>query len=146
MYFSNFSPDAKVWIYQSDKPMNESLRAKLNNLVASFIDEWSAHGTKLQAEGKVIDEYRLVLCTDGNVEASGCSIDASVRFIKKIGDTYSLNFFNRLLVLVDKKGSKELLHFSALKDNTDLKIFQPSPKNLGELRENETVLVSTYLN
>jgi len=146
MYFSNFSSDAKVWIYQSDKPMDEYLRSELNNLVHRFVDEWSAHGTKLQAEGEIIDEYRLVLCTDGNVEASGCSIDASVRFIKKIGRKYNVDFFNRLEVLVEKDGKKELLHFSSLKDNPELKIFQPSPKNLGEFRENETVLVSAYLN
>jgi hypothetical protein len=145
MYFPKFSSEAKIWIYQSNKPIDTSLREKMNQKLKSFIGEWSAHGAKLQAEGEVIDEYRLVLCTDGNVEASGCSIDSSVRFVKELGQTYNIDFFNRLQVLIEKKDKKELIPFSQLIQQLDSFIFHPAPKNLGAFRENEKMLISDYL-
>ncbi len=146
MYFPSFSAEAKVWVYQLDKPISEDVLAELNEIINQFVDKWSSHGAKLKAEGMFIDEYRLVLCTEGNVEASGCSIDSSVRFIKELGQKYNLNFFNRMQVLIDDNGKKELVHFSLLKEMMEKRIYQPSPKNLSDLRNNETLSISSYLN
>jgi|TARA_R110000737_G_scaffold115473_1_gene148369 hypothetical protein len=145
MYFPEFSPEAKIWIYQSNKPMDASLQTELNQKLKRFVGEWSAHGAKLQAEGEVIDEYRLVLCTDGNIEASGCSIDSSVRFVKELGQNYNLDFFNRLQVLVESDGNKELMHFSKLGENPTKLIFNPAPENLGDFRLKEKLLIAEYL-
>lgn len=145
MYFPEFSSEAKIWIYQSNKPIDATLRTEMNQKLTSFVGEWSAHGAKLQAEGEIIDEYRLVLCTDGNVEASGCSIDASVRFVKELGQNYNLDFFNRLQVLVESNGNKELMPFSKLSENPTTLIFHPAPENLGAFRTNEKLPIADYL-
>jgi hypothetical protein len=145
MYFPKFSSEAKIWIYQANKALDKSMQLEIGQKLKSFVEEWAAHGTKLQADAEVVDEYRIVLCTDGSIEASGCSIDSSVRFVKGLGQNYNIDFFNRLQVLVEKNGNKELIHFSKLGENEDALIFNPAPRNLGEFRINEKLPVKEYL-
>lgn len=145
MYFSDFSDQARIWIYQSDQPISDSIRNEMKSKLKDFVNEWSAHGTKLKAIGELVDDYRIILCTDGNVEASGCSIDASVRFIKELGKTFHLNFFNRLQILVEKNGQKELMHFSQLNGNKEVLVYQPAPKNLGDFRNKEKISTESFL-
>lgn len=145
MYFPDFSSEAKVWIYQADRAIAPNLMEEMKTKLAQFVDEWSAHGTKLKASGAFLDAYRLVLCADRDVEASGCSIDTSVRFIKELGNTYQINFFNRLQILVEKNGEKTLIPFSELPNHANAMIYQPAPENLGYLRNKEKLTVSEYL-
>lgn len=145
MYFPHFTSEAKIWIYQSNKPIDAMLRDELNNKLKNFVENWAAHGNKLKAKGEIIDEYRLVICTDGNIEASGCSIDGSVRFIKELGQNYNIDFFNRLLVLVLINDEKELIQFSQLAQFPNAMMFNSAPENLGSFRSNEKMLVSDYL-
>ncbi len=145
MYFPKFSPDAKIWIYQANKAMDESLQLELGQKLKTFVGEWAAHGAKLQADAEVVDEFRIVLCTDGDVEASGCSIDSSVRFVKELGQNYNIDFFNRLQVLVENNGNRELMHFSKLTENQEALIYDPAPRNLGDFRTNEKLPIKEYL-
>lgn len=94
-------PDhARVWIYQSDRPFGshevELIKAKTH----SFIDQWAAHGSSLMAGFDLIYDWFLVIAVDEKIAAaSGCSIDASVRFMKELGNELNIDFFDRLNVL-----------------------------------------------
>lgn len=145
MMFDGFSDEARVWVYQADRELNALESQYLEKQLAIFVDQWSAHGKKLKASSAVLDAYRFAICAEGNVEASGCSIDASVRFIKEMGAELQVDFFNRLKILTQKEDRKELIQFAQLRENPDLEIFHPSITQLKDLRSNSTLLVKDYL-
>lgn len=97
MNYKQFSDDAKVWIYQADRILNEEESLIANEEVSKFAQSWVSHSNALKATGALLDNLFLVLMVDESQStASGCSIDSSVRFIKKLGETLNVDFFDRM--------------------------------------------------
>jgi hypothetical protein len=93
---------ARVWIYQADRLLTESEQQFLAEASAQFVAQWAAHGTPLRASAQVLNGYFLVLGVDeAQAEASGCSIDKSVHFVKGLGSQLNIDFFNRLNLAVE---------------------------------------------
>ncbi len=96
---NEFSPNSKVWIYQSDRILTAQEQSSINEAAGAFIADWTAHGKLLKSELKIYYNLFLVLFVDETqADASGCGIDKSVRFIQGIEQTLSINLMNRLLV------------------------------------------------
>lgn len=94
--FEQLPPQARIWIYQSDRPFTEAESVEIQNKIKDFVTEWSAHGAALHASGQLLHNRFIVLGTDANVTApSGCSIDSSVQFIRTLEQAYQTNLFNR---------------------------------------------------
>lgn len=92
-------PNAKVWIYASDKIINASQLETIHQMAVPFIQNWTAHQNQLKAEFAVLYNCFLVFMVDeGFNEISGCGIDKSVKLVKEIEQATSLNFFNRLKI------------------------------------------------
>jgi hypothetical protein len=95
----NMPPDARVWVYQSNKALSDT---ELNSLEAEgekFVSNWSAHGAALNASFDVLYNRFIVIAVDEKQAlASGCSIDKSVHFIKQIEQQFGLNLFDRMQV------------------------------------------------
>ncbi len=94
--FNDLPESSRVWIYQSSELLNEKQIAYIEQEAARFCNQWAAHGVPLQSAFKVLHDKFLILAVDeGANAASGCSIDASVRFVKAIEGQLGLNFFDR---------------------------------------------------
>ena len=92
----SFSPQSKVWIYQSDREFTEQEVVVIQQQLNDFAAEWKAHGHQLQAKAEVLYRYFIVLIVDeGPAGASGCSIDTSARFIKGLEIEFGVDLFNR---------------------------------------------------
>ncbi len=92
----NFSPQSRVWIYQSERVLNQNEVIEIKSILDNFIQEWSAHGTALKAAYKILYSHFIVFIVDETqAAASGCSIDSSVRIIKQIEQKFNIDFFNR---------------------------------------------------
>ena len=91
-------PDnARVWIYQSTRPFTEIEILVLTSQINGFVGEWTAHRKTLLAAGALFFDQFIVLSVDESLnEASGCSIDASVYFIKDIERQYNVQLFERM--------------------------------------------------
>lgn len=95
--FSDLSDNARVWIYQSDRRLNESECAFITAEAGKFLSEWNAHGTKMAARLSVLFNRFVVLAADeSQVKASGCSIDSSVRFLQSVQQALNIDLFNRM--------------------------------------------------
>lgn len=93
---------ARVWIYQADRLLTETEQQFITEASAQFVAQWAAHGTPLTAAAQVLKGYFLVLGVDeAQAQASGCSIDKSVHFVKSIGAQLNIDFFNRLNLAVE---------------------------------------------
>ncbi len=91
-------PDtARVWIYQSTRSFTETETVVLTSQINGFVGEWTAHRKTLLAAGAVFYNQFIVLSVDESLnDASGCSIDASVYFIKDIENQYNVPLFERM--------------------------------------------------
>lgn len=143
MLFPNFPENSKVWVYAANRFFTEHESKIIQHNVDLFTKQWAAHGSGLVATGSILHNSFIVLVADENqVKASGCSVDSSVRFIKDIGKEFEIDFFNRLHLLIEKKGEFKRIHFSELQTYSDWNLFNPLVQNLKELRENWCVQIA----
>ncbi len=95
--FDQLGPDARIWIYQSTSPFTREIADELQADIQEFTEQWSAHQQPLAAYGEVLHHRFVVLMVDERLnKASGCSIDASVAFIRGLEEKYSLQLFDRM--------------------------------------------------
>jgi hypothetical protein len=136
--FESFSDDARVWLYQSDRPLDQNEIAQIKEDLSGFTNEWAAHGNKLIAKADVINPYFIsFVVQDNETLPSGCSIDSSVNFIKNIERKYKVDFFNRLNVYVQKDQQIEKKHFSDLANmDPTIFVFDALVDRLGIVRNN----------
>lgn len=113
--FDTLDDGAKVWSYQADRILTDTEVQWINEQLDPFLKEWAAHGTKLRAYGEVKHNAHLLLAVDESAHhASGCSIDASVRFIKQLEKELQVSFFNRLKMLTLSDGKFAYVNYAEL--------------------------------
>jgi hypothetical protein len=97
--FEKMPDSSRVWVYQSDKELNDKEVSFLYDGISGFLSDWESHGHPLSAALKILNNRFLVLAVDETSHAaSGCSIDSSVGFLKSIEEKLGANFFERSLV------------------------------------------------
>lgn len=83
--FNHLSPRARVWVYQAERALTETELVALLPRLAAFAERWTSHGQQLRASAEMLHRQFLVLGLDEEVAgASGCSIDASVHFVREL--------------------------------------------------------------
>lgn len=89
----------RVWIYQSNKWFNDDEVSQIEQKLTQFLENWNNHGEGLKGSFTIKYNQFIILAVDeGHKEASGCSIDSSVRVIKDIEQTFNADLMNKLLV------------------------------------------------
>lgn len=87
---------SKVWVYQSVNPFNETETQLISEKIKLFVQQWTAHKEQVTGDGFVMYNRFVVLMADeSEVGVSGCSMDASVHFIKGLAAEFNTNFFDR---------------------------------------------------
>jgi hypothetical protein len=82
--------------------------------MSAFTDEWTVHGAPMEASFDIRFDHIIIIAA--NDQASGCSIDASVRAIKNLGVELHIDFFNRTMVAFLEDDNIKLYPMSELKD------------------------------
>ena len=91
-----FSPQSKVWIYQSNRKFTAAEAEAIQQKLDEFTIQWKAHGQQLKAKGEIYYNFFIVLTVDQDTaSATGCSIDSSVRLMKEIETAYGVDLFDR---------------------------------------------------
>ena len=83
--FDQLPNQSRIWIYPSNRKFSEGeifiLRGELNE----FLSKWTAHKQSLETSYDLpYNQFILLAVNQQTVQASGCSIDASVRFIQEV--------------------------------------------------------------
>lgn len=95
----NISENARLWIYQSDRILNDNEVNTIQKILNEFTSEWQAHGHALAALGEVIHHQFIILSVDEQIAgATGCSIDKSVNLMKQIEQKFGINLFDRFRI------------------------------------------------
>ena len=94
--FENMPDNARVWIYQADKKLTDTDKIHIKDHGKSFCEAWAAHGAPLKCSFKIFHDQFLIITVDESYNmASGCSIDASVHFVKQLENDLQISFFDR---------------------------------------------------
>ena len=97
--FDTLPEHSRIWIYQSNRKFSDEEMSEIESSVKEFIEDWSAHGTGLEAS--FITKYNrfIILAVNQEVHAaSGCSIDASVQFIQSLEKKYEVDLLDKMNV------------------------------------------------
>ena len=87
--FNTLPEESRVWIYQSNRSFTEQEIEEIQSKLDMFIENWTAHGSDLQAGYSFKYKRFIVLGLNQNLNAAtGCSIDASVHFIQQLEKDY----------------------------------------------------------
>lgn len=144
----------RVWTYIISKTLNAE---ELNQLSAdgkSFVESWKAHENQLSASFEILQGKIIVVKVNEDVNnASGCSIDKLLRFVKDSEQKFNMELLNRLLVAYKNQNQIEIVHSSKIKDvlakgsiTEDTIILNTSVANEQEFNNWEQPLKDTWLN
>ncbi|MNK12882.1 hypothetical protein D3C87_309600 [compost metagenome] len=135
--FEQLPDNARLWSYQSDRKLTPTEKAWLEEVLPPFLQEWAAHGAKLNAYGAVLGDHHLVLVVhEDQANASGCSIDSSVRFIKQIEQELGISFFNRLKMLTLSGDQHAYVNYSDLENlPEETLVYNNMVSTVGEFRD-----------
>ncbi|ARS38599.1 ABC transporter ATPase [Sphingobacteriaceae bacterium GW460-11-11-14-LB5] len=137
----SFSPQSRVWIYQSDRKFTSTEENEILNKLAAFTNQWKAHGNELLAKAEIRYGFFIILTVDeSQAGVTGCSIDSSVRLIKEIEQEYHVDLFNRFniaykvngeVVVNSKEDFETLVNIKQVTPETI--VFNNMVQNLAEL-------------
>ena len=132
--FPELPDSSRIWLHLANRKLVASEEQFLKEQLTVFLDSWSAHGKRLQCNATLLFSQYLIFSVDENIEsASGCSIDSSVHFVKRMGSELGIDFFTRLEVLVIEENETRLLsYFDAVAQKAPF--INPQITQLSELR------------
>ncbi len=117
---ADFPDDAKVWVYQSGRILSIPEALHLEKMIQEFSSEWNTHGALNKGFVQLLFGQFLVLMADESAHRiSGCSIDSSVRFIKEVEKTFSVNLFDRQSLAFIVKDKVQIIPMSQVKYAAD---------------------------
>lgn len=97
--FNQLSETSKLWIYIAERSLSEQELADLNERSRQFCNAWTSHKSDLFASYIIPYSNVLILSADEEKhQASGCSIDESVRWIRSLEKDFHISWMSRFVV------------------------------------------------
>lgn len=97
--FKELPDTSRIWIYQSNRSFSENELEELNSMLSEFLTQWTAHGNELKVGFEIRYKRFIVIGLDQSLaSASGCSIDASVRFIQELEQKFKIDLLDKMNV------------------------------------------------
>lgn len=97
--FENLPEESRIWIYQSNRKFSDDEVTEIENDLIAFVEDWSAHGTSLEASFILQYNRFIILAVNQEVQqATGCSIDKSVEFIQALEQKYKVDLLDKMNV------------------------------------------------
>lgn len=112
--FDEMPATARIWVYQANRPLNDTEQDYALQRGQQFASQWAAHGQDLRSSVLVQHDYFLIVAVDEQYNAaSGCSIDSSVGFVRELEQKFrgpsSVSFFDRTQIAFWQEGEVLLL-------------------------------------
>ena len=98
--FDALPSHARLWIFAAERTLTPRERDYLLQTVDDFLEQWRAHGHPLTSARDLRYDRFLFIGVDESTEgASGCSVDALVRDIKRVEATLGVALVDHSPVL-----------------------------------------------
>ncbi|MDQ3050348.1 MAG: ABC transporter ATPase [Bacteroidota bacterium] len=140
--FHSLPGNSRIWIYQASRLITKSEKETIESSVTTFLESWTAHDATLKAGFEIIYDLFVVIGVDESFNnASGCSIDKQVNFMKVIGEKTDIDFFNRMRISWmqdDQLHQQPLTEFTASINQGSVKgnviVFNNLVRNMNEFK------------
>lgn len=97
--YNELPNNARIWVYQANRTLNQEEIEIISAKAILFIDQWTRHGDDLKGSFTIKYNQFLIIAIDESFNnASGCSIDASVRFIKSLEQELEIDLMDKMNV------------------------------------------------
>ncbi len=107
----------RIWIYTLSKELTIEQLADFKINCNEFVNSWTAHEVKLDASYELFNNRLLIFkVNEDSYNASGCSIDKQVRFIKEQEQLFNIELLNRMLVAYDQNSELKITSQSKIKE------------------------------
>ena len=107
----------RIWIYTFSKELATTQLTDMYQRCQYFVEHWTAHEVNLDASYEIHKQRLLIFKVDeANYNASGCSIDKQVRFVKELEQLYAIELLNRLLVAYEHGDEVKVVKQSQIAD------------------------------
>jgi hypothetical protein len=94
--FDQLSDAARIWVYQASRPLEHEEKAAMLQKVQAFLAQWASHGNPLQCSADILYNQFLILAVEESFQgARGCSVDASVQFIRELEQVFQVDLLHR---------------------------------------------------
>ena len=95
--YTNLPNSSRVWVYQANREFTQEEIEHISAKALLFVDNWTRHGDDLKGSFTIKYNHFLVLAVDeGFNNVSGCSIDASVRFVKELEKELQVDLMDKM--------------------------------------------------
>lgn len=119
----------RIWIYQAERKLTEEESAFVKEKMDAFAAQWTAHGKQLVAQALLrYNQFLIIRVNEGLVKATGCSIDNSTVYLKKIQQEIGVDFFDRMRIAfrnsageietVSRQAFEKLINDGLVNENT----------------------------
>lgn len=143
---SDFSDNARVWIYQSSRAFIEKEETEINEQLYQFYSQWQSHGDAVKGWAKLLfRQFVVVIADETDTMVSGCSTDSSVRIIKSIERQYEVNMFDRLMLTFLVKGKAEMLPLNQVQYALDEGYIDKDTPLFNNVVQTKSQLLSSWL-
>lgn len=113
--FDTLPDSSRIWVYPTRAKLDEETKQRVLSEMTRFLEEWTAHGNMLKAGCTILHNHFLVLGLDESYSgASGCSIDASVKAIRAVGEQIGITFLDQSLAGFYSDGAVNFISFTEL--------------------------------
>lgn len=114
--FDQLSDEARIWIYQANRPLQPEETSTLLPMTREFLERWAAHGRPLQCSATLLYDQFLVLAVEESYQgATGCSVDASVQFVRQLEQTFQISLLDRTQIAFRRTNDTVVTSLNQLK-------------------------------
>lgn len=107
--FDKLPLNSRVWVYSSNRKFIQKEIISIRKDLEDFLSNWTSHNQNLETAFELrYDRFIIIAVNQELNSASGCSIDESVRFIKKLENKYEVDLLDKMNVIY--KQDKHLYH------------------------------------
>ena len=107
--FDKLPLNSRVWVYSSNRKFIQKEIISIRKDLENFLSNWTSHNQNLETGFELRYDRFIIIAVNQEINnASGCSIDNCVRFIKKLENKYEVDLLDKMNVLY--KQDKHLYH------------------------------------
>ena len=114
--FEQLPDQSRVWVYQANRRLMANEMEQISSFLTYEMNAWAAHGAPLNASFEIRFGQVVIVAVNEDInEASGCSIDASTRWFKSLGELLQVDFFDRQIARIQGE-QISLIPITSIKD------------------------------
>ena len=124
--YNNLPKNARVWVYQSERAFTQNEINFISESAQLFIEQWTRHGDDLKGSFTIKYDQFLVLAVDESFnDVSGCSIDASVKFVQALEQKLNVDLMDKMNISFKDNTNINIVKMPAFKEFAKAKKITP---------------------